>query len=80
MVRGQSRQVGGHGLGCGGQANQAVALGPRLELTPVGAVGAAAVFGLGRLHEAARLTGQVFEPGDCSALSSRNDELLSSGM
>ena len=69
MVRRESRQIEGDGLGSGRQANEAVVPAPLLEMTPVGAVGAAAVLGLGGFHEGAGAPGEVLKAGDCPALS-----------
>jgi hypothetical protein len=45
-----------------------MAAAPGFELAPVGAVGAAAVFGLGGFDEAAGLLGQEVEVGEDSVL------------
>jgi hypothetical protein len=67
VVRGQIRQVQGHRLRGSGQAGEAVAAAPGLKMAPVGAVGAAAVLGLGGFDEAAGLAGEVLEAGDFPA-------------
>ena len=45
-------------------------------MPPVGAVGAAAVFGLGGFDEAAGLAGQAVEAGDCPALEFGDDQIV----
>ena len=79
MVCGQSREVQGYGLGRSGQASEAMAAAPGLEMAPVGAVGAAAVRGLSCFDEAAGLAGEVLQAGECPALGRGNDQIVRHG-
>ena len=50
-----------------------------LKMPPVGAVGAAAVLGLGGLDEAAGLLGQTVQAGDFPALESGDGQIVGHG-